>query len=591
MTLPKLRLFRSTRFFAATAAGFLFAACISDGPTETGLAYIQSGGIQLSTPLYHLTLANFPVEDSNYYPTELPLSHFGEARLLVGRDGAFTAAFRMGFQITTQAQRDSIAHGLNLRLAGLPTTEIGYKFLSDSTAHHDTLALLVQSFAWNDTAGRFADSLPVFHRRMLASLTPFSTLDTQYLVRDTVRIALAKAYDSLRDTLQIDSLPHLRERIRKDSTHNWQVFIEGSPLKNSVQTGMYRFVGQGDATNNPGLLLGTYVKGGGNAPTLLSPYTSGGYPSVNYQVTHSGTGKTLLYGVSRGMNFRLNRDSLLNRIKTSLGAKYPNPSTGKYDENFFVPYAEIRLPLKDSLSRVDGPFALDMQLRSDVDSQAPGPSGIVVVPVSLNDSLKLVALQSSDYSTSQDSLVCRYFPQRMDTTLRQLVVYWVSAPTVQDTFLLTPDGKRQEIILRRHTGWLHTATLGVYPNASNAGVEVYFNVGSGIEPNGFIDPATQEPFTAFKDLSRRYWRPGAATLDVRATRGLGALLNRRTGVTSDLFLKPVDHNAYDTTVASNGTSYLQVSYPVLGEISFPHDVNGRMYITVDVYLYPLGSGK
>ena len=122
-------------------------------------------------------------------------------------------------------------------------------------------------------------------------------------------------------------------------------------------------------------------------------------------------------------------------------------------------------------------------------------------------------------------------------------------------------------------------------------MEVYFNVGSGVEPNGFLDPVTNQPFTAYKDLKKRYWIPGATELNVRATHGLGSLLNRVTGVTPALFLRPADHNAFDTAVASDGSSYLHVSYPVLGEIGFPRDASGKIYITVDLYLYPLGSVK
>jgi hypothetical protein len=44
-----------------------------------------------------------------------------------------------------------------------------------------------------------------------------------------------------------------------------------------------------------------------------------------------------------------------------------NP-TGNFDRRFFVPYAEMRLPIDIALTRVPSTFALDMGVTSDVDS-------------------------------------------------------------------------------------------------------------------------------------------------------------------------------------------------------------------------------
>ncbi|HAO99022.1 MAG TPA: hypothetical protein DCQ83_03140 [Fibrobacteres bacterium] len=592
MSLPRVRQF-PRRFLAAAA--LLLGACISDGPDQTGLDYVQSQGVQLSTPLYHVTFTHFPVD--SMFATELPLSHFGESLLVVGRDGPFRATARMGYQLNTKAIRDSLANGLNLRLYALPRTITGGSALKSMSTGRDSVTLLIQSFAWNDTSGRaYSDSLVSLHRRILTSYSPFSTLDTTFIVKDTARIALAAAFaDSNADTLQVCALNNLRKRIMTDTitAHNWLAFVEVSPL-GTRDSGMYRFIAEGgtSASNytayDAALLLGTYAKNGANTPTALSPYPTGGRPSVNYQVLHSGSSRSLLYGVSRGVNFRLNRGRLLDSIQARLGANFPVTAANKYDARFFVPYAEINLPLADSLARVDGRFALDMQLYSEADSSDP-LADTALAPVRLNDSLKLYPAQSgaSSYGSANDTMICKYRKHPVDGGQRQLIVYWRTDVSVQDTFLLTPDGKRHELGLRRHTGWQRYATLGVYPKDSSADVEVYFNLSGGMEPNSFIDPATGQVKTVYADLKQRYWRPGVSLLNLRATHSIGNLLNRVGGAKPEMFLKPAERMAFDTAQTSTG-SYLRVYYPVLGDIDFPRE-NGKLYVNVDVYLYPLRS--
>ncbi len=607
MTFPRFRLSGPSRSrilmgLPFVLGAFLLWACISDGPDQTGLGYIQNGGVQLSTPLKHYIFKDFPLDSA--FGTELPLNHFGETLLVVGRERGYRATARMGFQITVQTQRDSIAKGLNLRMVAVPAILKGFSFLRTSTQGHDSISLLIEAFAWNDTGGgKYNDSLGVFHRRILNSYTSFSTFDTTFKVKDTARIALAKAFDSVaRDSIQVCALKNLQKRLSRqsDTAHQWQVFLEISPLKGGTDSGLFRFTGTGGTVYSPGLLLGTYSKGAGNTPTLLAPYTASGLPSVNYQVTHTGDNQTLLFGVSRGINLRLNRNRLLDSIQARLGSAFPASTTGKYDTRFYVPYAEIHLPLVnatnqiDPRTHVDGPFALDMQMVSESDSGLDPQSTAALIPVALGSSLKLYALPSSStsYSTqSADTLICSYAPNPsnpLDSTLRRIVLRWVNDSTVRDTLYVTADGNRHELGLSLHSGWTRYATLGVYPEAGQAKVEVYFNSGS-VESNGFVDRTTGQQKTTFKDLAARYWRPGASELTVRATHGLGALLNRKTGVTPALFLRPADRLAFDTTTASDGSSYLRVLYPVLGEVGFPRGSDGKLRVTVDVYLYPLSN--
>lgn len=603
MTSFRTRLPSPSRFFFAAFSAILiwvFSAC-SDSPDKTGLSYLQSQNVKLSTPLYHFTFKNLTVD--SLFATEAPLNHFGESLLVVGRDGPFTAAVRMGFQINTQALRDSLAHGLNLRLVALPTVFRGYNYLQSSTASHDSLSLLVESFAWNDSAGHYSDSQTVFNNRIISGFLPYTTFESRYKVRDTVRIAVAAAYSTVRDTMQVCALPNLKARVHGDTVHNWQLYLEISPLVKTgaaQDSGMFRFAGLGGTYYNPGLWLGHYreglIAGATPSPTLVSPYGWGGLPAVNYQVKHSGSDSTLLYGISRAINFRLNRDSLLNRIRdtlakidTALVSKYLWTTSGKYDSRFFVPYAEVHFPIDASKTRVNGNFALDMQLISEVDSLDP-QSSLGLIPVNTGDSLTLYPTQAgaANYTGSTDTLTCYYRKAPADTSLRQVILHW-KKDAVVDTFLLAPEGKRRQLALKRHSGWLRPATLGVYPHPDRADIEVYFNVGSGIEPNAFENASVATP-TAPRSVSGRYLLPGAATLNLRATRGVSAVLNRASGVTPGLYLRPSDRNAFDSTYATDSTFTSRITFPVFGEVGFSK-TGGKHHVDIDIYLYPLRKGQ
>src|SRR5690606_18456837 len=130
----------------------LFAACGQE-PGRTGLDYLESEGVLIAAPLYHLTFDDLPLD--SVYGTEVPLNHYGESLLVVGREGHYVAKARMGFQFSTQAQRDSLKNGLHLRLTALPLStnndttssqylRVGRRYLREASQGYDSLRILVE---------------------------------------------------------------------------------------------------------------------------------------------------------------------------------------------------------------------------------------------------------------------------------------------------------------------------------------------------------------------------------------------------------------------------------------------------------------
>jgi hypothetical protein len=613
---------RALTFPAAVASlALLFTAC-GQSPGETGLGYLEAQGIRISAPLYHLTLEDLPLD--SVFASEVPLNHYGESLLVVGREGDYITRARLGFQISTKAQRDSLVGGLHLRLSAIQTSGqfAGRDYIRDAASGRDSVRLLVESFSWVDSTGSYSDSLTLFHRRILTTPVPFSTLDGRFKRRDTITVYPKRAYpDSgiAQDSSQAGFLPNLWSRLRNeagsDTARKWAVFLEISPLT-TVDSGMFHFsilnVGGNDLIRRrylSGLWLGRYA---GDSLTsvgsMVGPYVSsatGFYrPASNYDARYTGTStRSLLHGISRGVHLRINRDTLLNRIRLRLNAHTPGDSTlgnrllgsnpsGTFDRRFFVPYAEMRLPVDPALTRVPGSFAFDLGVTTDVDSIGDGTASFRDdIGIATGDSLRLVVHGgTSGTSSAVDTLIVSYRPHPVDTTLRQVLTRWANA-TVADTVSLTPDGLHRELTLRRHTGWARATTLSVKPAAARLGVEVYFNVTAVTEPRFILDSLGNEISTKSR-LVRRFYRPGADSVNVRVTRGLRNLLNRVPGssIAPDMFLRTVDRDAFDTSLVSNLT-YRRVVQPAFGEIDFKRAGDGRLKVGIDLYLYPLEAGQ
>jgi hypothetical protein len=603
-------------------AGLLAALLTGCGqnPGQTGLDYLQQQGIRISAPLYHLTFDDLPLD--SVFGTEVPLNHYGESLLVVGRESEYTAKARLGFTITTKAQRDSLAHGLSLRLSALPlgSTFAGRDWLRASSVGRDSLSLLVESFSWPDSTDSYNDSFAVFHRRILTGPQPFSTLDPRFKRVDTIRISPSGAYPdtgAFQDSSQARALPHLWARLRNgggsDTARRWLVYLELSPLT-PADSGMFHFISQAAVSStanlrryNSGLWLGRYKADSlltvGN---LLTPYRTGfsAVPAANYEARHNGTStRSLLHGVSRGMHLRINRDTLITRIRLKLNTLDSTgtlgdrllgaASSGTFDRRFFVPYAEMRLPLDTAGTRVNGPFALDMGVTTDVDSLDDGSASFRDdIFVDSGDSLKLAVSGGGAHSSAPvDTLVVSYRIHPVDSTLRQVLTRWKEAPTIADTFTTVPDGRHRELTMRRRTGWMQATTLSIKPGPAQLGVEVFFSVSAVTESRHFLD-STGRTVTNTSILTRRYWRPGADSLNLRVTRGVRGLLNRvpGTGIAPDMFLRSVDRAAFDTATVS-GSAYRRVPYPVFGEVDFKRAGNGRLEVGLEIYLYPLEAGQ
>lgn len=624
--------FRAPAFFPslirATAlsalVGGLLSACFQD-PGQTGSDYLNANGVRVTAPLYHVVLDDVPID--SLFATELPLDHFGESLMVVGRESRYMATTRLGFQISGNAQHRALdtsvmdcgTCGLYLRLVPRPVKGVaGGAFLFNSTrAPRDSMWLLVESFSWADSAGKFNDSISYYHERVLRRRVPFSTLPQRYRLLDTVRVGLRAAFDSAatsgQDSSQFVRLRNLAKRLASaDSTRKWAVYLNISPLPGSTDSGMYRFIAQAAGSNGSslvrtygsGLWLGRYKKDSiSKVGVQLTPYRTGYYqvPAATYEIDYTGPSRTsMLQGVSRGVHLRIHRDTLLARIRKALNATPGDPglgdrllggtAAGLFDRRFYVPYAELRIPLRDSLTKVDGGFAFDVQVLSDVDSVAEGET-LGNIPLALNSTVGLPVTGQAFGDARQDTLRVTYRPLPGDTTQRQILLQWAGKPETVDSFTVVPDSRLREFVTTRRPGWQRAVNLSATPQPGQLLVGVYFSAASVVEPRAILDSNGDEA-TLYREQRRRFVRPGADSLTVRVTRGLRLLLNRTSSASTapDLYLRGIERLAFDTT-AVNGSTYNRVTFPVMGEVEFPRGADGKVRVNLDLYLYPLEGGQ
>src|SRR5690606_6991151 len=115
----------------------------------------------------------------------------------------------------------------------------------------------------------------------------------------------------------------------------------------------------------------------------------------------------------------------------------------RFDRRFYVPYARLRLPVDTALTRVQGPFALDMALASDVDSlDSDTASFNDDVTVTVGARLGLPVRGGGEGSVP-DTLVVSYRAHPGDGAVRQILYHWASRPTAADTLTVVPNGLRR----------------------------------------------------------------------------------------------------------------------------------------------------
>ncbi|MEO6094579.1 MAG: hypothetical protein ABIW76_02515 [Fibrobacteria bacterium] len=622
-------MFKHLRAVGATAvAAFAAAAltsCISDGPNKTGGVFLAQHGILLQDTLFHFTLKHLPVDTfwtSEAATTRLgdpDIRHLGDAYLLAGRTGDFSAESRMSFEIsdtsmfdTTLAAdiaadsiQDSTAFWLSLYFARPSNSTLGLKELAatlDSNRTRDTLKFEVQS--WDSTSNNMSgeawvQKLGMWNRQYLYRQdTAAVGVLPEPFARDTISIGTRKAFGA--DSTQKQKLPNLSRRMLQKPGFKHFVHLRIVPIagpNSDSGAAMLRFGGwQGDDVNvrkNPLLLFGNQATAYANTvKNRLQPMAVGSVRAVNYSLRYDGPRTDILTGKQRGLHVVLDRAVVLDSIDAALlrlgKAKQTRSTDGEFDLSYFVPFAKITLPLDKPT--LEGGFPLEMQLTTAQDSllgdTLKGGIRIDEIP---DGSTKTIwkTYEPGHPESVLDNVSLSY--RAIDADLRMVLLRYSKDSSNNDTIYIHRESTKEWIASLQGYGKSYLS-MTLEAGSSSLTVRSYLTVRPETEKNSFIDPETGKANTDLLELKKHFVKTGDTSLTLRATHGFQHLMNRTaTGVSllQDFTFIPVGSPALDDSVAIGSKNVPdKVPYPVLSVIPPKLDA-GKLQVDVELYLFPL----
>jgi hypothetical protein len=580
-------------FSLALLACSLLAACLSDGPNRTGGEYLVEHGIVLETPLHKAVLSGFPAD--TFWTADLEPSRLGDSVILVGARGGFSSQARLIFDLNDTAHLDSLDAPGSLRLSlGFLQPPISSRQLAATLSGVDSMRFLVETFVYRDTGlskERRADTLAALNRSFLVNQVPAALFDPGAIRRDTIALSLDSAISE--DSPQAVALPSLRDTLLAGQSDKWIVLMQVSPLAPADSGAMLRLVGTRYSGSNPAafapwLLFGNPAIGSASATAKQrrSPVTlANGRLGVNSMLRFEGSPTSILLGKTRGLHFRIDRDTLLARLEAALdaqGVAFRRTTDGRFDLSYFVPFARIAIPIESST--VEGDFLYEFRLDTDLDSLLPGLDEAASRAVlALGEDTILFSLTDRfDRDKIVDSLIASYDEVPQDAGLRRFILRSGKDSNVADTSYLRLGEART---VRWSSGGSRNDRLAVSVRADSASALLAYHIDTKSleDDNSFRDPETGETLVEISDRIPRLFDPDTDTLALRSTRGVQRVLNRvRLGedIFGDFLVQPRSPAAIDTGEAR------QVPYSVLGEIQ-PLIQDGRLEVSLTVYLYPL----
>lgn len=580
---------------AGLAGALALTACLTDGPNRTGGEYLERHGLLLETPLHRIEVKDFPVASA--FVGDLDPNRLGDSLLLAGRWRGFTSEARMAFDLVDTNYVDSLDSAGSLRLSlSFPRPNRAYEQLKPMVAGVESMTFLVESWAYDfsHTDKSRPDSLRALHNRFLVRQDT-GALFKPDTCRDLIEVSVEAAYDTAggRDSIQVFRLPSLGRKLRERSTEGrqWIVLMQLThvPEDSTEPAAMLRFGGNHGTLFTPMLLFGN-PEGTAKHPATVTakqrvfPLALDGRLAVNSRYRYAGSSTAMLTGKTRGLHLRLDRDRLLDSLDQALkrlGSSLARASDGEFDLAYYVPFAQMTLPLAGP-SVIEGGFPLDMRLVSDLDSLLPGDSaGVEHRLPKGEDQVVIVLYERNNPTRPSDSVTARFEDVEGVPDLNRFIL-WGKDTAHKDTTYLH-DGETREIFRISSGSRADRLVFSVSVQGDSLAYRVHVNTKSEEEGYLYKDLATGKPLTELAQRIPRFLKPEDTSLTLRATRGFQRMLNRaRLGeeIESDFFIQPTRNAAADTA------SKEPTPYPVLGEIE-PEIESGRLGVDIVLYLYPL----
>lgn len=617
----------SNTALGAAALSLILSGCLSDGPNQTGRAFLDEQGFSLNGKVYELTLDSVPLEGFRS-ALEEP-SHLGDTVALLGNWRGIRSDMRMAYSLTNDNLLDTLEKGssdsavrvgLGLSFPNWGANSGSPDYLKSTLTGKDSLTLVVHTLevASANSQGDFEKARDVAERSFMVRRLPMALVENDLaaqkhsfqVIRDTVVLPLNKVYIGNQESLVTLELPHLRQHLTAERLNHRYLMqqvqtLESGPLSDSAGL-LLRVTGIARYEYMPSLLFGTGITT--NSSSLrenvnrLLPYASDATRtySVDYVVhEHEPQDSTFTLLPRRGLRFRVERGELLTRLENAFakqGVSIPSASGGPFDARFFVAYADMQLKLDTAKTFIENNYALDIRAFSQLDSAIEDDGGPSVVFYQLPiDSSKPVRNQwqslvtlvnTDDLDRKADTLKVLYEPSP-DPAYNWLRFH-LSSDTSRDidTLLLTP-GREQE--WARSFNPSRPLVLTVTPTARHCDIAYKVRPGSSQESIEYKNPSTLKNFTEYADLTERMILPKREAVKVRATQGMQRLLNRTAlSQSSGGLFHEFAINLTQRYALQSDTNFIRLNYPILAEARFAPE-NGKLRAKLHLILIDISQ--
>lgn len=617
----------SNTALGAAALSLILSGCLSDGPNQTGRAFLDEQGFSLNGKVYELTLDSVPLEGFRS-ALEEP-SHLGDTVALLGNWRGIRSDMRMAYSLTNDNLLDTLEKGssdsavrvgLGLSFPNWGANSGSPDYLKSTLAGKDSLTLVVHTLevASANSQGDFEKARDVAERSFMVRRLPMALVENDLaaqkhsfqVIRDTVVLPLNKVYIGNQESLVTLELPHLRQHLTAERLNHRYLMLQvqtldSGPLSDSAGL-LLRVTGIARYEYMPSLLFGTGITT--NSSSLrenvnrLLPYASDATRtySVDYEVhEHEPQDSTFTLLPRRGLRFRVERGELLTRLENAFakqGVSIPSASGGAFDARFFVAYADMQLKLDTAKTFIENNYALDIRAFSQLDSAIEDDGGSSVVfyqlPIDSSKPIRnqwqsLVTLvNTDDLDRKADTLKVLYEPSP-DPAYNWLRFH-LSSDTSRDidTLLLTP-GREQE--WARSFNPSRPLVLTVTPTARHCDIAYKVRPGTSQESIEYKNPSTLKNFTEYADLTERMILPKREAVKVRATQGMQRLLNRTAlSQSSGGLFHEFAINLTQRYALQSDTNFIRLNYPILAEARFAPE-NGKLRAKLHLILIDISQ--
>lgn len=609
----------------------LLSGCISDGPNETGRAYLEDRGVVFGREPLKVVLDSLPVDSlwvTNRAGTEDLRAdaeqNLGAGQFVLGRQFGFSSKARLAFEIDSAFLDSAAAPGnlkvsLGLRKYTTGTRHIDSALIRFARENGDSARIRISSFVlsknrhlpeirkdlWKDTVRHYFVPLV---QQFLPFASPVGRAFTDSAV-DTVtfRLDRERGYHDPSTAGQGLPLENLRQALRRDLSARKFIVLELELLLPGTDSAagpdlLLRFHGN-DRGRPPEPFL---VTGGSTDAETAGEkkrvgLTAGGTArrGVNYRVDYQGPRLAVLAGKARTVNFSLSRGALLSALSAALQKQnraLEPEGAGKFDLRYFVPFAQLSLPIAKPF--LEGELALDFTLNSRLDSVPPGAEDFgsqVSIPVGGRAPV-LRFLDIADPGRATDSLALSYTVDSRHPERSRKVAFLYADPDIRDTLVLqVGDSLERKLALR---GFRHRVNLRLRAGTDSLGVTLSLVARDGVESNSFAPPEGQS--SNLSQSRSRFADSASRALTLRATSGIQRLLNR--GAPENELRHTFSLSVFAGVNREDPSRDEYVDYPVFSVVPLapasdsagggspaPGGASGNYKVGLTLYLYPLRS--